>query len=870
MLTITNRTLAVEAPYYRKANSWWQTMIVSREALQPVEGEMPPGLPLPNLGKESFTLAAWIKTRKAGTVIAKAPLEGPWEPQGKAFFVQDGRPGLDVGWVGFVEAEERVTDGQWHHLALCKDRDDIRFFVDGRAAGRGDLRVGNDPATHVFKIGFGADDFPEPSGFTGAIDEVHIYGVALNASEVKAIMVDSGSVKRGLVGLWDFEQDARDVSAHGNHGTVVQATATEGRFGKALQFEGDGCVLLPADGKTARRNHIWQRIARDFPDRRAQEQIDWEKEDQIWEHDWEPGQYQVIALRYAAATRDIGGLAERARRQAADVQTITDLAKVRETYLLSRQAQRVYPALQRQMQLLVGEIDYLAQNRGQRPAAWDRYNDRVNEIEQKITRALNKLGQGDQSMVTLLGELETEVRQVHATVPVRLPSGPTEKGPFGAYHTTLKYSLAWDAPWRIGPQADVVVRFEDGGHRLVFWRGTSYIPCWVTENGIWYTNEFVERRGHHSPNTRGCVEPMSDKQCRFSRVRIIENTPARVVIHWRYAPVDVHYEHPFIDAVTGWGDWVDEYYTVYPDGVGVRHIVAHTSRPDLWMEFQESIVVNQPGTMPDDNIERGAVTLANLTGQSKTYTWTREGGPEFEEAPAYANIVTINLKAPRRPFAITAPPQTEGLMITPYLGHGRRSCFNWWDHWPVSQTASDGRAALSSDRPSHSSLCHIGLDGMCTAPWPDYRKGDTYRSKIMLHGLTSKRASELAALGRSWLQPAVLKLTGEGQNAYRNKGYDPTQMAYRLEKQSRVSSSPLVLVWEADKDSPLVNPGVVVKNWGRTWPEVLVNGRSARHNQGVRIGHIATLDGSDLVAWLRLEASKPTEVMLRPAGRGSQ
>ena len=33
----------------------------------------------------------------------------------------------------------------------------------------------------------------------------------------------------------------------------------------------------------------------------------------------------------------------------------------------------------------------------------------------------------------------------------------------------------------------------------------------------------------------GDFEPMSDKQDRYSHVRIVENNDARTVIHWRYA-----------------------------------------------------------------------------------------------------------------------------------------------------------------------------------------------------------------------------------------------------------------------------------------------------------------------------------------------
>lgn len=290
-----------------------------------------------------------------------------------------------------------------------------------------------------------------------------------------------------------------------------------------------------------------------------------------------------------------------------------------------------------------------------------------------------------------------------------LPSGPKGPGSFGAYHTKLAYDPAWDKHWRVGDHPDIVVRFSDGGHRFVFWRGTSYIPCWITENGIWYTNEFVERRGWHSPNTEGCVEPMSDKQCRYSQVRIIENNDARVVIHWRYAPVDVHYEHPFIDDQTGWFDWVDEYYVIYPDATGIRSITVHSGGLGKWIEFQEGIVINQPGTLPDDNIQAGAVSVANMQGEHVTYHWDEDGGPQFDRNPSRANMYKINLKSKRGPFAMVAPPQVDGGIITPYLGHNDRSKFNWWDHWPVSQDASDGRGAVSAARPSHTSLCHIDL-----------------------------------------------------------------------------------------------------------------------------------------------------------------
>jgi hypothetical protein len=42
----------------------------------------------------------------------------------------------------------------------------------------------------------------------------------------------------GLVGEWHFDGDAKDSSGNGNDGTIYGATFVEGKFGKALSFDG--------------------------------------------------------------------------------------------------------------------------------------------------------------------------------------------------------------------------------------------------------------------------------------------------------------------------------------------------------------------------------------------------------------------------------------------------------------------------------------------------------------------------------------------------------------------------------------------------------------------------------------------------------
>ncbi len=586
---------------------------------------------------------------------------------------------------------------------------------------------------------------------------------------------------------------------------------------------------------------IWTQTSPDFSDARSIFQIDRERKDEIWDSQVQGYNESQLVTNYLEKIKRIPALAEYADEYIQTAGDKTEIEVIRELYYLTCK---------------FDNIIYLDDAREPDDEAW---NDHKIRFESKALEVafLLTVEKGDQEKLT---NVMDELEQIFNEIPLQLPSGFDSKGRFGAYYTTLKYDLDWDKHWRIGDHADVVVDFDQAGYKFVFWRGTSYIPCWVTETGIWYTNEFVERRGFHSPNTEGCVEPMSDKQCRYSHVRIIENTDARVVIHWRYAPIDVNYEHPFTDPVTSWSDWVDEVYTIYPSGIGVREITVQTNRPDLWTEFQEAIVINQPGTMPEDNIELGAISLANMQGQSKTYYWTEEGGPEFDEAPEYASIFKVNLKAPYSPFALVTPPSEDGL-ITSYLGHAPTSSFNFWDHWPVSQDASDGRIATSAARPSHSSLGHIGLPGMADTEWKPYKEDGIKVTKIMLHGMTDKAVGDLVPLANSWLNAPELNLISSD---FISEGYDPTQAAYVIISSDPDKSVPLSFTINASKESPVINPAVVIKNWGKAAIVLKINNQTLTNSDDLRLGYNQTINGYDLILWLKMNSDERTKFEIIP------
>ncbi len=425
------------------------------------------------------------------------------------------------------------------------------------------------------------------------------------------------------------------------------------------------------------------------------------------------------------------------------------------------------------------------------------------------------------------------------------PAG-AKAGKFGALYTKLAYYESWDKLWPVNEQADVVVQFDGSPSKFVFWRGTSYIPHWVTENGIWYNNEFLE-----TWSAKGSHEPMSDKRCEYSHVRVLENSDARAVVHWRYALID-NFEHMArVDSLTGFGEWADEVYTIYPDGVGTRTITLHSPQPQSAHEWHEGILVMGPGQRPEQVLEPGALTLANLKGETHTYSWAngipKEAGKNgYINLPTGATIHLVNTKSALKPFTIISP--TANPVWDIYHGELRPtvSMFPWWNHWPAAQKASDGRYAMDADYASHSSLSH--------AHWDAYRQTENSMTKVMLHGLTGGTAADLVSLAKSWSQPARL-MGNVGE-------YDPTERAYLLT--ATRPAAPQHFTLEASAESPVENPAFVVKGWGNGPVALTLDGVRVPRGKAFRYGYRDSLEGTDLVVWVEKKAVKPVKIGLVP------
>lgn len=421
-----------------------------------------------------------------------------------------------------------------------------------------------------------------------------------------------------------------------------------------------------------------------------------------------------------------------------------------------------------------------------------------------------------------------------------LPAGPDKAGGFGAAYTKLKCSPEWDGLWRVGEYADIVVSFDDKPSRFVFWRGTNYLPSLVTEpgpGGIWMSDQGLENY------TNQCYEHMSDKICRYSHVRLIENTDARVVVHWRNASVGISYDWMEVDE-NGWGLWTDEYWYIYPDAVSVRYQVSRRLA-DLPAQTQQNEMLSQPGTRPEDNVAYDSVTLSNMAGE--TETWNYSVGPTFRNSPPIAgnkNLVYTNLNSEYKHFNIGEigsnwRPYSQWESMRLAYGHSK---YNAWNHYPFGLLPSDGTVATGKDRTSSS--CLGTLDGL------DHLLDDGRTELYNIYGITNLPATELKDLNRSWNTPAKLISMNGGQGS----AYDKRQRAYVIIK----GSDKLSFKLNGSEKNPVLNPCFVIKNWGnQPLAQMEINGKKQVPGTNFRQGIIRDTDGTEtMIIWIRQKSYK--------------
>jgi hypothetical protein len=93
---------------------------------------------------------------------------------------------VDTGATTSVEVSGStpITDGNWHHLAVTFDAtDDLRLYVDGTEEDTTSVSAPVVSRSSDVVLG-GVAHTPSSLQYSGALDDVRLYGRALDADEV--------------------------------------------------------------------------------------------------------------------------------------------------------------------------------------------------------------------------------------------------------------------------------------------------------------------------------------------------------------------------------------------------------------------------------------------------------------------------------------------------------------------------------------------------------------------------------------------------------------------------------------------------------------------------------------------------------------
>jgi len=270
---------------------------------------------------------------------------------------------------------------------------------------------------------------------------------------------------------------------------------------------------------------------------------------------------------------------------------------------------------------------------------------------------------------------------------------------------------------------------------------------------------------------------------------------------------------------------------------------------------------------PADLIEKESITLVNMKGESKNYLWYENLEIQMPE-PKGANISFVNLKSEYKPFFVIPPDPVntvEGKWDSPFFRtyaanqaapafrpNPAPTVYGWWNHWPVAQIPGDGRWVLTPDKPGHFNLTTF-------VQWNDLSKTDKTRTRIMLQGMTKTKAEELVPIAKSWLHAPEMVISSVG---FKGGNYDEAERAYTLEKTAGDDNS-LEFILKGSEESPLINPAIIIKNWGKHQATISINGENINLGENCKQGIRKSLEGDDLILWLRLNSKREVKILLK-------
>ncbi len=195
----------------------------------------------------------------------------------------------------------------------------------------------------------------------------------------------------------------------------------------------------------------------------------------------------------------------------------------------------------------------------------------------------------------------------------------------------------WDSLTFGGVTAQAFVVDVGLPSRLVAWEAAQHVPCMEIERGrLWLYSQWLETGGA-AARSSGSFEPMADQQNRYTHAEVTELGPARIVLHWQYALFNRNTQRIFHGNTRA-----EEIYTVYPDGVMVRKVIAFPGnqnpvegQPVVWETAEMGLIIGPGNTLENMIDPTAALRVRSGYGKSHEVRWPQENGRfKYPRGPA--------------------------------------------------------------------------------------------------------------------------------------------------------------------------------------------------------------------------------------------
>jgi hypothetical protein len=130
----------------------------------------------------------------------------------------------------------------------------------------------------------------------------------------------------------------------------------------------------------------------------------------------------------------------------------------------------------------------------------------------------------------------------------------------------------------------------------------------------------------------------------------------------------------------------------------------------------------------------------------------------------------------------------------------------------------------------------------------------------MLIGLTKDDTNELLPIARNWTNaPELISKNQNISDSY----YDQAEKAYKIKLTKTSEDIDFTIL--ANEESPIVNPAIIIENWGGSDIIFKIEEEQMERGSDLRYGYSYGLNTTDLIIWIRMESEETMNFIIENA-----